>query len=116
MSRWRSFIDAPFLRRDQTAAASSTVSGSSHWSCETFWRNTRSASGSRSFRTGSSSWSRTDSMSSEIAGIEMSAWTSSSATVLPVKEKSPSNELWKSWKTASSPVNCRNFARAMLPL
>ena len=46
-------------------------------------------------------------MRSEIAGIEISLCTSSSRTSRPVKEKSPSTVLWKSWKTASSPTSCR---------
>ena len=55
-------------------------------------------------------------MRSEIAGMVMSVWTSSSATLRPVNENSPSSGLWKSWKTASSPARWRNFARAMFPL
>ena len=70
----------------------------------------------RSFSRGSSSWRRTDSISSEIAGIVMSACTSSSWTRRPVKEKSPSSGDWKSWNTASSPVRWRTLAFAMFPL
>ena len=46
-------------------------------------------------------------MRMEIAGIEISTCTSSSRTSRPVNEKSPSNGLWKSWKTASSPTSWR---------
>ena len=55
-------------------------------------------------------------MSSEIAGIVMSVCTSSSGTLRPVNENSPSSGLWNSWKTASSPASWRYRARAMLPL
>ena len=51
-----------------------------------------------------------------MAGMVMSAWTSSSCTFRPVKEKSPSSGDWKSWNTASSPTRFFTLARAMLPL
>ena len=98
---------APFLRRDQTEAASSIDSGSSQASCAAFWRKTRSASGRRSLSIGSSSCIRTDSISSEIAGIETSLCTSPSRTSRPVNENSPSIGLWNSWNTASSPASWR---------
>ena len=37
----------------------------------------------------------------------MSVWTSSSGTLRPVNENSPSSGLWNSWKTASSPASWR---------
>ena len=117
MSRCRSSIEAPFLRRAQTAAASSTVSGSSHASWAAFCRKTRSGSGMRCLQQRQLVLQPHRLHEQRDGGHgDVGLAPPPRGRCFPVKENSPSSGDWKSWKTASSPVRCRTLARAMLPL